>query len=107
MFYRVSNNTYYDYYTIEKGDTLYKIGKEYNINPKLLATLNGLDMDDYIYPGQVLLVPKNEYSYYITKEGDTIDSVANTLGISKENLLNENETIYLMEGQMIVKNKSK
>ena len=51
-------NDFYTTYEIKKGDNLYNISKEFNVNTKLLAQLNGLDLDDYIYPGQVLLVPK-------------------------------------------------
>ncbi len=107
MYFReVNNDTYFDYYTIEKGDNLYKISKEYNINPNLLASLNGLNMNDYIYPGQVLLVPNQNYSYYITKNGDTIESVAKTFEVDRQKLLSDNKTIYLLEGQMLVKRKN-
>ena len=44
---------YFDTYTINKGDTLYAISKKYNINPNLLASINGLNLDDYIYQNQV------------------------------------------------------
>lgn len=107
MFFReVKNDTYFDYYTIEKGDSLYKIGKEYNINPNLLASLNGLDSNDYIYPGQVLLVPNRNYSYYITKSGDTLSSVADTFNISVDKMIKDNKVIYLLDGQMLVKKKN-
>ena len=76
-----NNQNYFNYYTIEKGDSLYEIARKYNINPELLASLNGLDMDDFIYPGQEILIPKSEYSYYITKEGDTLDTVSNMFKI--------------------------
>ena len=72
----LNKNTYFNYYKIEKGDTLYKIARMYNINPLLLASLNGLNMEDYIYPDQVLLIP------------------------------NDNKIIYLLEGKMIVKKKN-
>ena len=85
---------YFNYYTIEAGDSLYKIAKKYNINPTLLASLNGLNMEDYIYPNQEILIPKSGYSYYITAEGDTLDTVANMFKISKLDLLNQNDTIY-------------
>lgn len=98
-----SSKKYFEYYTVEKGDSLYAIGKKYNINPELLASLNGLNYTDYIYPGQTVMIPKANYSYYITKEGDTLDSVANVLGESRERLLNENNVIYLLEGQLLVK----
>ena len=49
-----NKQNYYNYYTIEKGDSLYSIARRYNINPELLAGLNGLSMQEYIYPGQEL-----------------------------------------------------
>ena len=92
---------FYDSYEIQKGDTLYQISKDYNVNTKLLAELNGLKLDDYIYPGQTILIPKKNVSYYITKEGDTLKSVSDTFGISEEKIVKENKTIYLSAGQMI------
>jgi len=93
---------YFDTYTISTGDTLYAIGKKYNLNPSLLAALNGLNMDDYIYPGQVLLLPVSNYSYYVTAEGDTLDVDSNMFKKSKESLIKENETIYLLPDQILV-----
>ncbi len=93
---------YFNIYVIESGDSLYKIAEKYNINPTLLGALNGLEMEDYIYPGQELLIPKNNYSYYITAEGDTLDTVSKVFKISKLDLLNQNETIYLLKDQVLV-----
>ncbi|MDE6284277.1 MAG: LysM peptidoglycan-binding domain-containing protein, partial [Bacilli bacterium] len=93
---------YFNYYTIEAGDSLYKIAQKYNINPTLLANLNGLDMDDYIYPNQDIMIPKSGYSYYITAEGDTLDTVADVFNISKRSLLDQNETIYVLKDQVLV-----
>lgn len=107
MYYRdTQKDIYFEYYTIKKGDSLYKIAKNYNINPSLLASMNGFDMNDYIYPGQVLLIPNQNYSYYITKSGDTIDMVLSTLNEDSSKLLKENKNIFLQEGQMIVKKKN-
>ena len=102
-FRKFDNDTYFEHYTIENGDSLYKISKKYNVNPTLLANINGLNMSDYIYPGQVLLVPNQNYSYYITKKGDTVDIVSDMFGISSDKLIKENKTLYLLEGQMVVK----
>jgi len=96
-------NEYYEYYTIKSGDNLYQIARKYNINPELLSSLNGLNMNDYIYPGQMIMIPKSGYSYYLTKEGDTIDTVANTFGISVDDLLKNNNVLYLLDGQLLVK----
>ena len=96
---------YYEIYTINKGDSLYSIARKYNINPELLAGLNGLSMEDYIYPNQEILIPKSGFSYYITKEGDTIDLVAGLFKTSAENVLKNNGIIYLDEGQILVQPK--
>ena len=97
---------YFDTYTINKGDSLYAISKKYNINPELLAALNGLDLEDYIYPNQVLLLPVANYSYYITKEGDTLDIVSNMFKKKKDLVIKENDTLYLMPGQIMVSKRN-
>ncbi len=96
---------YFNYYVVEKGDNLYAIARKYNINPELLASLNGLKNDDYIYPNQTILIPKSNYSYYITAEGDTMDEVIKVFNTTKDKFLDENKTIYLMEGQLLVNKK--
>lgn len=95
------SSPYYMAYEIKKGDTLYQISKEYNVNTKLLAELNGLNLDDYIYPGQTILIPKKNVSYYITKDGDTLDTVSDIFNVNIDNIIKDNKTIYLKEGQMI------
>lgn len=96
------NNSYYEYYTIKKGDNLYQIAKQYNVNPSLLALLNGLNKDDYIYPEQVIMIPNNNYAYYITKEGDTLDLVSKSFNSTISEIVADNKTIYLQEGQLLI-----
>lgn len=96
---------YFNYYVIEQGDNLYAIARKYNINPELLASMNGLDMDDYIYPNQEILIPKSGYSYYITKDGDTIQTVSDVFGVNEKDLLANNPVVYLLAGQILVKKK--
>lgn len=98
----MEESTYFTFYTIESGDNLYAIAKKYNINPKLLAAINGIKDNEYIYPGQELLIPKGGYSYYITGEGDTLNGVADAFRTDLRNLLNFNETIYLLPDQILV-----
>ena len=100
------NDNYYNLYTINKGDNLYQISKKYNINPILLAALNGLNESDYIYPNQEILIPKNGYSYYITTSGDTLDIVSDKFNISKNDLI-KNNNIYLLPGQILANKKNK
>ncbi len=95
------DNPFYYTYEIKNGDNLYQISKKYNVNTKLLAELNGLNIDDYIYPGEILLIPKKDVSYYITKEGDTLKTLSDIFDVSENELINQNKTIYLQNGQMI------
>lgn len=93
---------YFDVYTIEKGDNLYEIAKKYNTDYNLLALFNGLNINDYIYPGNSILVPKKDVKYYFTKKNDTLSSVVRLLNANLNKLLRENNNIYLEEGQLIV-----
>ena len=99
------NNPFYFTYEIKNGDSLYQISKKYNVNTKLLSELNGLNIDDYIYPGQILLVPRKNVSYYITKEGDTLKDVSKIFDIPQNIIINENKSLYLQSGQMIYHKK--
>ncbi len=96
-----TTSPFYDVYEIKEGDTLYQISKKYNVNTKLLAELNGLNMDDYIYPKQKILIPRKDVVYYITKEGDTLKTVSELLNKSEIDIINQNKTIYLSSGQMV------
>jgi LysM repeat protein len=92
---------YYSYYVIQTGDNLYKIAQKFNMNPKLVAELNGLKLEDYIYSNQTIIIPKKGVQYYITKEDDTLKTVSNVFGTSEVNIINQNQSIYLLPGQMI------
>ena len=91
----------FDYYTVQKGDNLYQIGKRFGITAEMLAELNGLELNEYIYPEQRLLVPKEGVQVYITRDGDTLNLIADELGIPRENILLYNENIYLLPEQLI------
>lgn len=95
------NSDYVLYYVIQSGDTLYKIAREFNVNPKLLAELNGIKQDDYIYPNQTIVVPKKGVQYYITKDDDTLKNVSSIFNTSESKIVEQNKSIYLLPGQMI------
>ena len=97
-----NQESYFTYYTVNQGDSLYQIARKYNINPSLLALLNGLNMEDYIYPNQRLIIPKSGYSFYITKDGDTLEIVRDKFNKNLEDILRYNEKIYLLPGQLMI-----
>ena len=93
---------YFDYYTVNKGDSLYKIATANNIDADLLAQLNGINKSDYIYPNQTLLIPKAGTILYFTASGDTLSEIAKGLNVSVDKLVSQNDNIYLQPEQLIV-----
>lgn len=86
----------FTHYTVKKGDNLYEIAKRYNISVKDLSELNGLEINEYIYPEQRLLVPEEGVQFYITKDGDTIQTIIDKLGTNREEIFVYNPKIYLL-----------
>ena len=95
----------YQTYTVEKGDNLYKIAQKYNIDVKTITLLNGLDDDDYIYPGQKILIPKENIGIYVTNNNETIVELLDSLPVGLDNLNKLNKNIYLVPNQIIIYDK--
>lgn len=92
----------FDYYVIKPGDNLYTISKQYNTNPETIASINGLDVEGYIYPGERIIVPKEGIKTYLVGEGETIKDVAERLKVDQNKLITDNASIYLVPGQLIL-----
>lgn len=97
-----TENTLFDIYVVEKGDSIYSISLKYNIPYKELLLLNGLKENEYIYPNQQLLVPKNGVNFYITKENDRIKDIVSNLGVDGYEVLTKNDNLIIMPDQIIV-----
>lgn len=96
-------------YTVKKGDSLYAIAKKFDTTVAILTDVNMLT-NSVIFPGQVLLIPKGTdnkmdiyFENYIVKPGDTIEVIANKLGVDpvQLGLYNDFAIIELVEGQTI------
>ncbi len=48
-------------YTVKKGDTLWKIGRQFQISWKVLQRESGIKNPHKIYPGQKIVIPDNFY----------------------------------------------
>ena len=102
-----SANLPFSNYVVEKGDSVYDIARKNNVNYKDLLMLNGLDENDYIYPGQQILIPKSGYGIYITEGNETINGVAGRIGVQPNEILSQNGSLYLMPNQLIIYKKEK
>ncbi len=97
-----SSESNFSIYVVKSGDNLYEIADKYNIDFNSLLAINGLNKDDYIYPNQKILIPKEDTLVYVTKEDDTINSVIKFLDISYENFFKNNQSVFLKENQLII-----
>lgn len=96
------DDSYFSYYKVENESTLYALAKMKNINPGLLSAMNALDEEDFVYKDQLVSIPRNDYAFYITKEGDTLETTSQIFGTNINELLIHNKTIYLQGGQLVV-----
>lgn len=94
------------YYEVKEGDTLKNIVAGKNLDLKTIAHLNGLELSDYIYPKQVLIIPKDNVRVYITEKGDTLKDLEANLGFTIQKILEDNPNLYLVENQLIIERDS-
>lgn len=98
----VENSELFKTYTIKSGDSLYKIAKEKNVDVDILASINGLNKNDYIYPNQEIVVPSSKSMIYITKINDTLDTIANKFNTDYDSIIRQNKKIFLLPDQLVV-----
>lgn len=97
-----NNETVFETYTVVKGDNMYDIARRNNVNVNDLLRINGLNKDDYIYPGQQILIPKENVNIYVTEGIETLNEVADKLKTNPSDLIGQNETLYLTGDQLII-----
>ncbi len=99
-----NQNDYLKSYIVITGDTLYDIARRNNVDVNTLLLLNGLNQNDFLYPGQEIVIPVSNNKVYITKENDTISKILMDTNMTIEELMNKNSNIYLLPEQMIILN---
>jgi murein DD-endopeptidase MepM/ murein hydrolase activator NlpD len=78
-------------YTVQRGDSLFGIAKDYNIKPETLYWANTdvfAGNPDSLKPGDVLHIPPVDGVYYQWQQGDTLESVAKYFKLDPEVILN-------------------
>ena len=88
-----------DFYTVQKGDTLYSISKKFNISVEEIKKINNLKSNT-LSIGQKLNLNGNlqdnetneiEYDNYTVQRGDSLWSIAQKYNITVNELINLNE----------------
>lgn len=96
-------------YTVKKGDSLYSIANTYGVNVNDLKSANNLT-GNLLQIGQTLLIPTpstitpSDYEVYTVKKNDNLWDIANTYGVSVNDLINLNNlgTTMLQIGQQLL-----
>lgn len=78
-------------YEVQKGDTLYSIGKRFNVSVDELKRLNNLTTN-LLEVGQILKLKEKNIpnEYYIVQKGDTLYSISKNNNVSIEDLIKAN-----------------
>lgn len=97
---RIEDNIFYKY-IVQKGDNLYSLAGRFQTTIDILEKLNGLEKNEYIYPNQELLIPKDGVTIYITKD-ETLEDIAMQSGVEVTDLVSQNQQLYVLPGQMII-----
>ena len=89
-------------YTVQRGNTLSQIAREYNVSVEHIVELNDIENPNLIYPGQKLRITESDVTelspvdnsidvYYVVKSGDTLNGIAKRFGITLNDILQYND----------------
>ncbi len=96
-------------YAVKKGDSLYSIANTYGVNVNDLKNANNLT-GNLLQIGQTLIIPTtstitpSDYEVYTVKKNDNLWDIANTYGVSVNDLISLNNlgTTMLQIGQQLL-----
>ena len=93
-----------NYYTVVKGDSLYKIANKFNTTVDKLKTLNNLKSNTLSIGQKLLLPTSTTNNIYIVKKGDSLYKIANNYNttVSKLKSANNLKSDTLSIGQQLV-----
>jgi LysM repeat protein len=105
-------------YVVRLGDTLYSIAKRFGVSMQAIMQANGITNPNYIYVGQVLIIPNpgttptptptgtpSQSTTYVVKPGDTLYSLARRFGTTVEAIAQANNIVnpnLIYVGQTLV-----
>jgi LysM repeat protein len=97
---------------VVRGETLFSIGRLYNVSPWTIASANRLVNPNRIYVGQRLYIPAGQPyyppgrcgSYYTVRRGDTLFRIGRAYGVSAWSIARTNRIYnmnYIWAGQRL------
>ncbi len=76
-------------HTVQNGDTIYKIAKDYDTTPTKICENNGIENKNHLSVGRELLILMPTRTYTV-KQGDTLSGIAMRFGIKLKDLITAN-----------------
>ena len=70
------------FHTVQPGETLWAISRQYGLDMETLALVNELDNPDSLRVGQKLLISASQSVEYTVQRGDSLWSIATAFGVS-------------------------
>lgn len=103
-------------YTVQPGDTLSNIAKDFGVSINSIIWANKLKSDSYLTPGQELKIPPVSGVIHIVENGDTVESIAKKYlakpekiidfnGLPKDGSLSVGQEIIVPDGQIKIANQ--
>ena len=94
------------YHVVAPGETLWSISVRYGVTLDALVRANGLVSSNWIYAGQLLVIPRNVRGnqYHTVRLGETVWSISNEHGVSAWALVQQNRIVsnLIYVGQTLV-----
>ncbi len=98
-------------HNVIKGDTLYRIARDYNVSVKEILSINKLDSSSYLKPNQIILLPKGaiykrvviheniesenkKIFYHQTSAGENLIDIAKIHNVQKEEIIALNKLSF-------------
>lgn len=92
-------------YVVKPGDSIYSIAQRFGVSPVRLAYDNQITGQEYLVPGQALLILFPEVIHTVER-GETLSRIAERFGVEEKQILRNNPFLmdqnYLIAGQQIV-----
>ncbi len=77
-------------YTVQAGDNLSEIARDFGISVNSLVWANNLKDSDYLSPGQELKIPPVSGVIHVVKSGDNVGSIAKKYSADQEKIIEFN-----------------
>ncbi|EQA37457.1 peptidase, M23 family [Leptospira inadai serovar Lyme str. 10] len=78
-------------YKVKRNESLSEIATRFKVSMESIAGSSNINLEETLYPGQILQIPNKQGLLYKVKAGDTIARVASLYKVNLDEILEENK----------------